>query len=86
MKHFLELTPTEFAAIDSPLLVKTKATYASGDELTITQEGHRDQITVGITRVLREKIHATHCYLVLNGLDDVANVLHKNDSQKDNSQ
>jgi hypothetical protein len=71
MKHFLDLPPDEFGAIDSPFLTINKGTYSGGDELILSMTGHREQITVGITKVITEKVHQKWCYLVLSGLDDL---------------
>lgn len=71
MKHFIELTPDQFAALDTPFLTISKSTYAAGDELVVTVKDHRDQAVLGISKVVREKVNGKWCYLCLTGIDDI---------------
>lgn len=81
MKHFLSLTPDQFTNIDSPFLTLHKSTYSSGDELVISMEDHREQVTLGISKIITEKVNKHYCYLCLTGIDDIKDVFVKNLSQ-----
>lgn len=75
MKHFLELTPEQFADIDSPFLTLHKSTYSQGDELVISVKDHREQVILTISKVVTEKVNGKWCYLCLTGIDDLRTTL-----------
>jgi hypothetical protein len=77
MTHIKELPADQFEAIESPLLIEDDPRYASGDSLCLTMEGHREQVTLGITKVCREKVHKGWCYLALTGIDDLKQLFQK---------
>lgn len=82
MKHFIELTPEQFQALDTPFLTTMKSTYSAGDELVVTVADHREQAVLGIARVIKEKVNGKWCYLCLTGIDDLQGLFTKNASQQ----
>lgn len=71
MQHFLDLPESEYSNIKSPLLTPDKTTYSEGDSLVVSMQSHREQMTLQISSVNRERIFKGWCYLGLKGIDDV---------------
>ena len=75
MKHFITLTPEQFSDLESPMLTEDSTTFSKGDDLVITIEGTREQETVTISSINREKVFKGWCYLGLTGIDDIRTTL-----------
>lgn len=82
MKHFKQLTPDEYNAVTSPMLIEDNPAFAKGDELVLTMEGHREQAVLTIQSIHREKVHKGYCYLSLGGVDDIKTTFITNLSQQ----
>ncbi len=65
MNHNLTLPASDYNAMAGHLITKHNPLYATGDKLTVTLEGQREQKEFIIKTIITEHVHKDWCVLLL---------------------
>lgn len=75
-KEILDLDHYNSLSLQTHILLKHDPTFAVGDTFIASLKGHRDEREFLITGILKDKVNANFCYLLLKPVnqDDLKDV------------